>query len=211
MVIVLEDLGTQFRPNYTKRKFRKWKVQCPECNKVYEIFGSPNRVSRCKECGDKQGGKKRELHGLHRHRLMAVWSSMKQRCYNPNHRQYKDYGGKSVTICNEWLNSFQSFYDWSIANGYQDNYQIDKDIICQQLAIEPKVYSPQTCKWVSRFDNAGITSRRKLSNEQYLEIHRKYADGITRAELAREYKCSWNNIKHILLHFRLENNELKRI
>ena len=179
MLIVLEDLGTHYREGYTKRKFRKWKVQCPECGKIYEIFQSPTRTSSCKECGDKRGGKKRELHGLHKHRLMSIYSSMKQRCYNPKHKRYYCYGAVGVTVCNEWLESFKSFTDWALANGYEEHLTLDKDELCEQLGIVPKIYSPQTCKWIPKHLNSSTNKRNssisKLSYEQVKEIQNLYS------------------------------------
>lgn len=210
-IIVLEDLGTQFMPHsVANRRYHKWKVKCPICGKEWFRFGQLN-LKTCKECGNKEASKERTTHGMHRHRLMQIYSSMKQRCYNQNHRQYRDYGGKGVVICDEWLKDKTKFFEWSLSNGYRKDFQLDKDYLCQKLNINPKIYSPQTCRWVSIQDNAAFTSRRKLSEEDYLAIHLKYAKGISRASLAKEYKCSWNNIKAILLNFRLENNELKRI
>lgn len=67
---------------------------------------------------------------------------MKDRCYNYNHNAYKDYGGRGITICDEWLNDFMAFYDWSMSNGYSDNLTIDR-------IDNNKGYSPDNCQYVS--------------------------------------------------------------
>ena len=58
----------------------------------------------------KVGGKKTKL--------FMAWDAMKQRCNNVNHASYKDYGGRGITVCEEWMTSFKALHDWSRANGF---------------------------------------------------------------------------------------------
>lgn len=66
------------------------------------------------------------IHGLKNHSLYSVWRNMKQRCNNKNNPEYKNYGGRGITICDEWLNDFKVFYDFCMANGWKDGLQIDR-------------------------------------------------------------------------------------
>lgn len=59
-------------------------------------------------------------------RLYRIWKAMKTRCYNPNIPYFKYYGDKGITVCDEWRDSFQAFYEWSMANGYSDELTIDR-------------------------------------------------------------------------------------
>lgn len=65
-------------------------------------------------------------HGKKNTRLYRIWLQMKNRCFNIRTNRYKDYGGRGITVCDEWKNDFTKFYDWSILNGYQENLTIDR-------------------------------------------------------------------------------------
>ena len=56
-------------------------------------------------------------------------------------------------MCDEWKNDFVKFRDWSLSNGYNEKFELDKDILCDKLEIYPKIYSPKTCTWVSKSKN----------------------------------------------------------
>ena len=70
---------------------------------------------------------------------------MKYRCLNKNGRRYKDYGGRGITICDEWKNDFKAFYDWAMANGYKDDLSIDR-------IDNDKGYYPENCRWATAFE-----------------------------------------------------------
>ena len=67
---------------------------------------------------------------------------MKQRCLNPNNTAYKFYGGRGITICDEWLD-FNNFYNWAMANGYSDSLTIDR-------INNDGNYNPDNCRWTTR-------------------------------------------------------------
>lgn len=77
--------------------------------------------------------------GLHKHPLHHIWTNMKQRCYNERHIAYHRYGGRGISICEEWLNDFKKFYDWAIENNWHSELQIDR--IDNDLG-----YSPENCR-----------------------------------------------------------------
>jgi hypothetical protein len=79
---------------------------------------------------------------------------MKQRCYNPNNRDYPRYGAKGVTVCDEWRTDFKNYYDWCMENGYSQELFLDKDIKSKEMGIVPAVYSPDTCKFTTMKRNS---------------------------------------------------------
>lgn len=93
-------------------------------------------------------------HGMANTPLHAVWCRVKARCLNKNSPAYLKYGARGVKMCDEWVNSFEAFANWAINNGYKEGLHLDKDIIAIKSGLEPNLYSPERCQFVSPETNA---------------------------------------------------------
>lgn len=98
-------------------------------------------------------------HGKYKTKLYTVYRNMKQRCLNPNNKAYQRYGGRGITICEEWLgkNGFMTFYRWAIENGYSEGLSIDRE-------NNDGNYTPDNCRWVDSFvQNNNFSRNRKYT------------------------------------------------
>jgi hypothetical protein len=85
-------------------------------------------------------------------RLYNIYYCMKDRCFNPKNLSYHRYGGRGITVCEEWKNDKEKFFDWSLINGYEEGLQIDR-------IDNDGNYEPGNCRWVSVKDNCRNTSK----------------------------------------------------
>lgn len=85
-------------------------------------------------------------HGLSKTKIYKTFYGMKQRCYNPNNPEYKNYGGRGIRICDEWLNDFTKFYEWMISAGW-DNGKTGREQTIERNDVNGD-YCPENCKLI---------------------------------------------------------------
>lgn len=151
----------------TERSIHKkilWRCMC-DCGKETAVATGELNSGATKSCGCLIADRQRELkttHGMTGTRLYKIWHAMKQRCENPNMKNWKYYGAKGVSVCDEWKNSFPAFYEWAIASGYDDTAPRGK---CTIDRIDPYGdYTPENCRWADM--------KTQLQNRRKPEIQR---------------------------------------
>lgn len=137
-----------------------WKCLC-ECTGI-KIVKSKNLIGgKTTHCGCVN---KHETHGKSKHRLYIIWMGMKARCKNPNSPDFINYGGRGIKVCDEWGNSFISFYNWAMNNEYEDDLSIDR------INVDGD-YEVNNCKWSTKSQQ-----QNNKRNTLFIEI-----DGITKS------------------------------
>ena len=159
----------------------RWKFKC-DCGK--EIVTASYHVRRglTKSCGcwnEQNKHDRYRIHGMHKTRLYTAWSHMKQRCLNPKCREYQHYGGRGITVCNEWLDDFINFRDWAHKNGYREDLTLDR-------IDNNQGYYPENCRWVSMV----VQENNKRNNHYYLFKGQMK----TLSQIAKEYHISRNSL-----------------
>lgn len=131
-----------------------WKCRC-DCGKITLVSQTGLLYDKTKSCGCIRKEMLSNRSNAHHHsqtRIYKIWIDIKKRCYNINSINYKNYGGRGITICDEWKNDFMPFYNWSMNNGYTDKLSIDR-------INNDGNYEPSNCRWVDKFTQANNTRR----------------------------------------------------
>jgi hypothetical protein len=102
----------------------------------------------------KRNGEKCKTHGASKHRLYSTHRHMMQRCYNPDSSDYKFWGARGISVCEDWHN-VNTFIKWSEENGYNNNLTIER------IDVD-KNYMPSNCTWIENKLQAKNTRRQRM-------------------------------------------------
>lgn len=134
-------------------------------------------------------------HGMSGTRLYAIYAGMKSRCLNKNRPAFYRYGGRGITICNEWVNDPQAFLDWALASGYTDKLTIERK-------DNSKGYSPDNCCWAT--DTEQCRNRRSnvyitIKNQTKTATDWAKDFGISRVAVLKRIKRGWNPVDAVIM------------
>lgn len=179
------------RAENTAQGQARWLCEC-DCGKRKKVNGQHLRNGSVVSCGcsraekaSKRAVERNTTHGLRHTRLYRIYRCMLFRCYNSSHKYYSRYGGRGISICDEWKNDFSLFAEWALKNGYNDTLSIDR------IDVNGN-YEPNNCRWVTN----KVQSENRTDNIIY-EVNGKSA--------ALSYWCDFYSKKYATVYSRLKS------
>lgn len=161
-----------------------WKCIC-ECGNEVIVKTADLTSGVRKSCGCLQveSGKSNYKYGCRTNRLYRIWRGMKARCLNKKTPQYCFYGGKGISICEEWIHDFSKFQTWALSNGYSDELTIDR------INVNGN-YEPANCRWATIKEQAN-----NKTNNLYITENGKTQ---TLAEWCEEFNANRDKVKYYM-------------
>lgn len=122
-----------------------WLCQC-ECGNQVTVLAYRLRAGHTQSCGCLHEENLRTsvtTHGMSKTPIYIIWKSMKARCLSPRDKSYKDYGGRGITVCDEWKDSFETFY--ADMGECPEGHSLDR------IDVNGN-YEPSNCRWATSIE-----------------------------------------------------------
>ena len=200
---IIDITGQRFGRLIAVKYFKNgvWLCKC-DCGNTKMVDGASLRCGKVQSCGCLHREltiKRSTKHGGSTDRLYRIWSGMKYRCFNSKGERYKDYGGRGITVCDEWLN-YEAFREWANSSGYDPNAPFG---CCTLDRIDTNGnYEPSNCRWVNYHVQA--LNRRSIKKPwKCRAVNRIDADGqilgtySSVTEASEDTGCSVNAIVEV--------------
>lgn len=165
-----------------------WVCQC-QCGNTTVVRGCNLKSGATTSCGcERILHPNRITHGGTKTRLYKIWKSMRIRCNDQNDSSYVHYGGRGISICEEW-NDFEAFREWAYSHGYTDNLSIDR-------IDNNGNYCPENCRWadwITQANNKRHNHFLEYNGEKHTLAEWSRITGIGYHKLKdRINKCGWS-------------------
>lgn len=172
------------------------------CGNEKIIRGKDLKYNKIKSCGclNKEKITERNTkHNLRHTRIYRIWLLMKNRCLNSKYHLFKNYGGRGITMYDEWKNDFKSFHDWALNNGYDEHLTIDR------IDVNGN-YEPFNCRWATKLQQQRNTTRlRKITYKNETHCISEWADILGLEYNTLYYRFRRNNYSEDVLKRIIEN------
>lgn len=167
----------------------KWDCIC-DCGNKKTITGDILNAGDSNSCGCLVKENKFNLsHGMSKSRIYRIYRHMINRCVNTNVDSYPNYGGRGISVCNEW-STFEPFYEWAMKNGYSDKLTIDRK-------DNEQGYFPDNCQWSTTQAQARNKRNTICSMEIAREIRMLRKNGVKNKDVAVMYRMTRTAISEI--------------
>ena len=154
-----------------------------DCGKETIVLSNSLKSGLTKSCGCIY-----RTHNMTNSKIYNVWQSIKTRCFNKNSKSYKEYGGRGIKMCEEWLHEFQAFYNWAIENGYKDGLTIDR-------IDNNGNYTKENCRWVTMKEQSNNKRTSKYityNNETHTMAEWSYKLGGSKDLISKRLASGWS-------------------
>ena len=153
---------------------RLWKMKC-SCGEIFVAQPSDSK-GVCRKCAMEKLSAERTKHGespkqgkRNASKLYSIWVNMRNRCFNSNNKSFAYYGGRGISVCDEW-NEFLNFEKWAIRNGFEENLTLDR------IDVNGN-YEPKNCRWISQKEQMRNTrSNHLLAYNGYTKTMAEWAE-----------------------------------
>ena len=173
----------------TSKKGNYWNCLC-DCGTTKAVSASNLATNAVKSCGCTR--RKPMTHGMTYSIEYVCWCKMKERCNNPSSKDFKYYGSRGISVCDEWNNSFEEFFS-DMGKKPSKTHSIDR-------IDNSKGYYPNNCKWATKSEQANNTRQNlNITIDGCTKTASQWANtyGISKAAMYQRLHRGWSPIKAI--------------